>query len=158
MSPSSSGRLLIAEKFALVFEPPTVIVQYRAQDTGKRRLRKLRLDAKTVVATPSVEALTQKILRSLPKKLDLATVKSEQVQRLVQRLVDKCRGNTTTTAVVNASVDYNKLGDDDVAAVKKAMDVDFEKNRKRPGDEDFVYDVQVEFDPTDDLGNSWDDD
>ena len=122
--------MLIAEKFALVFEPPTVIVQYRAQDTGKRRLRKLRLDAKTVVATPSVEALTQKILRSLPKKLDLATVKSEQVQRLVQRLVDKCRGNTTTTAAVNASVDYNKLGDDDVAAVKKAMDVDFEKNRK----------------------------
>ena len=36
------------------------------------------------------------------------------------------------------------------------MDSDFEMNRVKPGDKDFVYDKQVEFEAPDEA-NEWDD-
>ena len=39
----------------------------------------------------------------------------------------------------------NKLSDDDLAAHKRAMDKDFNKNQLKPGDAGFVYDKVVDF-------------
>ena len=44
----------------------------------------------------------------------------------------------------------NKLSDDEVSKAKREMDSDFEINRIKPGDKDFVYDKQIEL-----LVNVW---
>jgi len=41
--------------------------------------------------------------------------------------------------------DLNKLEDQDLNTKKAKMDVAFERNRKRPGDPGYKYDVQKEF-------------
>jgi centrosomal protein CEP19 len=56
-------------------------------------------------------------------------------------------------------VDYqtanlNKLTPEEVKKHKDKMDVAFKKNQKKPGDPDFVYDKQEEFEPIED--NEWD--
>lgn len=39
--------------------------------------------------------------------------------------------------------DLNKLDDDELQKKKAHMDVGFEKNKKRPGDVGYQYDIQV---------------
>ena len=140
--PMASG--CTPEKLALKLEPPTLMMQYR-DVSGKRRTRTVKLTADLAQADP--EKVVGKICKSIPLASENAKLKN-QVRRLVAKLQEHTRKETN----------LNKLGDEEVAAAKAAMDVEFEKNRKRPDDPDFVYDVQVDFEPADDLGNSWDDD
>ena len=53
--------------------------------------------------------------------------------------------------------DLNKLDDYELDKRKAEMDKDFEKNRIKPGDEDFVYDKEVEFNEGK-MESGWDDD
>jgi len=58
-------------------------------------------------------------------------------------------------------IDYNhtnlnKLSSEELKKHKDKMTVLFNKNQKKPGDPDFVYDKQEEFDPQED--NEWDED
>jgi len=58
-------------------------------------------------------------------------------------------------------VDYhntnlNKLSKAELDKHKAKMEVGFSKNQKKPGDRDFVYDKQEEFDPQEE--NEWDED
>lgn len=52
--------------------------------------------------------------------------------------------------------DLNKLDDYELDKRKAAMDEDFEKNRLRPGDVDYVYDKEVEFNEGK-IESGWDD-
>lgn len=45
----------------------------------------------------------------------------------------------------DAEADLNKLSDSELERQKAKMDVLFEENRKRPEDEGFVYDLEVDF-------------
>ncbi len=51
-------------------------------------------------------------------------------------------------------VNLNKLNDREVTVVKKMMDQKFIKNKIRPGDPGFQYDIEKEFDPEE--SNEWD--
>lgn len=53
--------------------------------------------------------------------------------------------------------DLNKLDDHELSRRKADMDKEFEKNRVRPGDEDFVYDKEVEFNEGK-IESGWDED
>ena len=52
--------------------------------------------------------------------------------------------------------DLNKASDDVLNVAKAKMDVKFEENRLRPGDEGFVWDKQIDFDPPQEA-SEWDD-
>ena len=56
----------------------------------------------------------------------------------------------------NNEEDLNKLDDYELDKRKADMDKDFEKNRIRPGDVDFVYDKEVEFNGGK-IESGWDD-
>ncbi|KAJ3156754.1 hypothetical protein HDU86_003520 [Geranomyces michiganensis] len=59
--------------------------------------------------------------------------------------------------VVDGTKDLNKVSEDELKRVKQAMNADFEKNRLKPGDEGFAYDIQKSFGPPTDA-NDWDED
>lgn len=52
--------------------------------------------------------------------------------------------------------DLNKASDDVLTVAKAKMDVKFEENRLRPGDEGFEWDKQIDFDPPQEA-SEWDD-
>jgi len=51
----------------------------------------------------------------------------------------------------------NKLGDEELAAYKRAMDKEFEAKQLKPGDAGFVYDKVVDFTKNRDSGPLEDD-
>ncbi|KAJ3165109.1 hypothetical protein HDU88_004828 [Geranomyces variabilis] len=59
--------------------------------------------------------------------------------------------------VVDGTKDLNKVSEDELKCAKQAMNADFEKNRLKPGDKGFAYDVQKSFGPPTDP-NDWDED
>jgi centrosomal protein CEP19 len=48
--------------------------------------------------------------------------------------------------ILGSDEDLNKLGDDVLRRKKEIMDQTFIQNRIKPGDPEFVYDKQVDFD------------
>ncbi|KAJ3012555.1 UNVERIFIED_CONTAM: Centrosomal protein of 19 kDa [Siphonaria sp. JEL0065] len=59
------------------------------------------------------------------------------------------------TAAVDGNVNLNKLSDQELSIIKNDMNTEFEKNRIKPGDPGFQYDVQKQFEPTTE-DNDWD--
>lgn len=51
----------------------------------------------------------------------------------------------------------NKLGDEELAQHKKAMDKEFDKNFVKPGDKEFVYDKVVDFSQSRGKKHDWED-
>ena len=59
---------------------------------------------------------------------------------------------------INGDEDLNKVDEGRLDQAKKNMDVAFLKNRVRPGDKDYKFDKQVNFETVEDVesDNSWD--
>ena len=58
------------------------------------------------------------------------------------------RLDNAASALADDGVDLNKVSDEELRRRKDLMEVGFLQNQKRPGDPGFVYDLQVEFNPT----------
>jgi len=188
-----------ARRYAIKYDPPTIILEYETP-AKEKRLRSVKVQ--DVQHDTDVDRLTQKIIRSFPRKLDRRSVSSDQIRRLVVKLVASLDGapaqpppapaprlaklqplslNGKDTArrtpvvaakpvepasgesfgmsvdsIADADVDANKLSDRELNSLKAAMDVQFRKNRVSIDDPEFEYDVQKDFNPTED--NDWDDD
>ncbi|XP_078487415.1 centrosomal protein of 19 kDa-like isoform X2 [Ciona intestinalis] len=97
----------------------------------------------------------------------LKDVSQLQVEKMLLIIQETLKGATLDAAVRNAQtaltvdpdLDLNKLDESKVEQAKRIMDEGFEQNRLKPGDEDFQYDVEVDFDNVGPVESSgWDDD
>ncbi|KAI9329972.1 CEP19-like protein-domain-containing protein [Obelidium mucronatum] len=61
----------------------------------------------------------------------------------------------SSSAVVDGNLNLNKMSDHELSQVKSEMNTYFEKNRIKPGDPGFQYDVQKKFEPASEE-NDWD--
>ncbi|KAK3233481.1 hypothetical protein CYMTET_56230 [Cymbomonas tetramitiformis] len=139
-----------ARRYALKYNPPSVVLEYA--DSVKTRLRTVKL--LELNATSDVERLTSKVIRSFPRQLDRRTVNREQVKRLVVRLVEKAK-NGATVDLTDPNVDLNKVSQTELKQAKEIMDEKFLENQKLPGQDGFEYDVQKNFAPAEEP-NEWD--
>ena len=89
-----------------------------------------------------------------------------QLEKLLTMIQNKMKGldpmqardtSTLPGNSVRSHEDLNKLDDHELNRRKADMDKEFEKNRIRPGDEDFVYDKEVEFNEGK-IESGWDED
>lgn len=76
----------------------------------------------------------------------------EKAEGVVARLIDSIRRGPTDEVRTPtwAELDLNKLSKEEIDRVKAEMDKDYEKNRIRSQDSNFVYDMRVicfSFDP-----------
>ena len=71
---------------------------------------------------------------------------------------EKDFGTGTKKAELNydTNTNLNKLSKAEIDAQKSKMDLLFNKNQSKPGDQDFVYDKQEDFEPYEE--NEWDED
>ena len=130
-----------AKRLALQYHPPTIILQYACDETGRLRMRSMPVRGVRVTSDP--EAVAQKLVERHPEHLGPNVVPLHQITRLCQKIIDN-------------KADLCKATDAELDIVKARMEKDFVKNAVKPGDESYEYDVRKDFEPDSDA--SWDDD
>eukprot|EP00795_Rhopilema_esculentum_P006826 gene6826-12419_t len=78
----------------------------------------------------------------------LKTVPEKQLKRLLKKLHEKIYSYGKATNLVspsNSDEDFNKLDDEELNKVKDKMSESFEQNRVKPGDPEWKYEIDVDF-------------
>ena len=95
----------------------------------------------------------QELCNNPRHKKYLENIKQSQVEKLLQIIQERLKGLSLDEALdkvkgersIDPEEDLNRLDDDALDKKKKVMDETFQQNRKKPGDQDFEYDVEVDF-------------
>ncbi|KAJ3228704.1 Centrosomal protein of 19 kDa [Chytriomyces hyalinus] len=174
----------IVSSIGAKFKPPTLYVFFKDVEQGKYKRRKIpvRDMSKSPHAESLAHALIKRhvILKAVPFKNLLSVL--EKIQSHVGRRTPEIIPKPVTTSLntikdlpplpkalppppyassvheskrIDGSLNLNKLGDDALSKVKSDMNIEFEKNRIKPGDAAFEYDVQKSFGPPVE-NNDWD--
>ena len=164
---------LTPRRVAIKFAPPTLILEY-APSYGRYLHYKVRMGHLRPSTDPY--AVANKLYRNHPRFFDRAKVEFGQTLKLVRRLIDNAGAASPMASPVASDidspaasppraapppareeVDLNKVSEFRLKAAKLEMDVGFSESLKRPGDEGYEYDKQVDFEPAGDSDGSWDD-
>ncbi|XP_068699706.1 centrosomal protein of 19 kDa-like isoform X1 [Montipora foliosa] len=130
------GPLLCTERFS----PP-----------GK--LHKRSMPIRMLRKDSSISDAVEELRKSSRHGKYLEKISVSQLEKLLTMIQKKMKGlDPLDSREIAASVnsghseeDFNKLDDYELDKRKADMDKEFEMNRIRPGDKDFVYDKEVEF-------------
>ncbi|XP_074657815.1 centrosomal protein of 19 kDa-like [Tubulanus polymorphus] len=137
-------------KCGVRFDKPAIVITY-TENVGKyhRRTMPLRNFTKFTGIERAVDELLtnsrhQKYLKSLPRRqlLKLVTIVHDRMNGLT---LDASLRKSDRIDTIDPEEDLNKVEDDVLSRKKAVMDETFSKHQKKPGDDDFVYDVEVDF-------------
>ena len=164
---------LTPRRVAIKFSPPTLILEY-APSYGRYLHYKVRMGHLRPSTDPY--AVANKLYRTHPRFFDRTKVEFGQTLKLVRKLINNAGAASPVASSVASSmaspvasppraapppareeVDLNKVSEFRLKAAKLEMDVGFAQTLKRPGDEGYEYDKQVDFEPAGDSDGSWDD-
>ena len=164
---------LTPRRVAIKFAPPTLILEY-APSYGRYLHYKVRMGHLRPSTDPY--AVANKLYRTHPRFFDRTKVEFGQTLKLVRKLINNAGAASPVASSVASSmaspvasppraapppareeVDLNKVSEFRLKAAKLEMDVGFSESLKRPGDEGYEYDKQVDFEPAGDSDGSWDD-
>ncbi|QDZ24204.1 putative centrosomal protein [Chloropicon primus] len=149
-SAAFGGGSFVPKRYAITTNPPTLVLEYGDNTLGLLRTRKFRL--KKIASSEGLESTADEIIRRFPSKISRSLVSRSQLLRLLGQLKDKVK---TGNEALRVDEDLNKYTTEELDAMKDRMNEKFMENAKRPGDEGYVYDKQVDFgQPTED--NDWD--
>ncbi|XP_068754200.1 centrosomal protein of 19 kDa-like isoform X3 [Montipora capricornis] len=138
-------------KCGVKFDPPTLVLYYEANLTGK--LHKRSMPIRMLRKDSSISDAVEELRKSSRHGKYLEKISVSQLEKLLTMIQKKMKGldpldSRDIAASVNSGhseEDFNKLDDYELDKRKADMDKEFEMNRIRPGDKDFVYDKEVEF-------------
>lgn len=147
----SSQENCIPKKCGIRFSPPALILVYEDK-LRENKLRKCVMPIRNFRTTSNVNFMAQDL--KLRHEKPLHSVPSIQVEKMLRILQEHMKGTDLFHAVqivnkefiLGSDEDLNKLGDDVLRRKKEIMDQTFIQNRIKPGDPEFVYDKQVDFD------------
>jgi len=148
------------KRFGLTYDPPSIVLEYLQTSTGKLFHRKIGL--KRLKPGTDASRVAEKMRQKNEGLLAEDKVSFEQLVSLVRRLQETLASEERKAdASLKGGIDYhvtdlNKMTPEEVAVHKAKMDVQFFANQKKPGDQGFVYDVQVDFQTDGNLASGWD--
>ncbi|XP_071478957.1 centrosomal protein of 19 kDa-like [Diadema antillarum] len=143
---------LMPKKCGIRVDPPTLIVTYIEERSGKKRQRSLPL--RKFNKHSNIKSTIEE-LSSNPKHRELIQqISPRQLEKLLRVIQERQGGMRLDDALNKIGADMgidpdenlNKLDDRALKEKKAIMDETFEKNRRKPGDPDFQYEVEVDFD------------
>jgi len=145
-------------KIGVNFNGPSLSLLYTSNGVTRKREMPLRDLGKDSDCNAIVKRLK---LRHSKYLEDISDIKLEKLVLLAR---EHLRGNTlhaglenvTKALRVDPDQDLNKLNDNDLKRQKQIMDLTFEKNSIGKEHPDFVYDRQIEFQPSG-KRTDWDD-
>ncbi|XP_041356459.1 centrosomal protein of 19 kDa-like [Gigantopelta aegis] len=137
------------KKCGVKFDPPALVLMYMDRKANKLRLRTmpLRNFDKSSKLENVIEGLKSKQAKYV------AHIQPAQLLRLLTIIKDKLNGMSLEASLarndaldqIDPDEDLNKLDEETLWRKKLLMDKEFEKNRKKPGDPEFQYEVTEEF-------------
>ena len=146
----------MSDKFQLMkcgvkFDPPALVMSYKDWKTGKLRQRSMPL--RNFSKNSSVSRTIDDLNSNLRHAQFIRLVPVAQLQRLVTIIKDKMSGLSLEASIarnnametIDPDENLNKVDEETLQRKKLTMDTSFEKHRKRPGDPDFQYNVEVDF-------------
>eukprot|EP00794_Sanderia_malayensis_P015147 gene15147-16704_t len=124
-------------------DPPTLVLFY-INDKGK--LHRRSIPVRDIKENTSIDEIKQDLMQTHHGKY-LKRIKENQLNRLLKKLQDGvCNIGIASESKTNyESENLNKLNDEELNAVKEKMSEGFEKHRIKPGDENWKYEVEVDF-------------
>lgn len=162
-------------RYALKYQPPTLIVEYYDRKPRKKKVRNITF--KKSVHGTDAETLAEKVVDRNSDILAPSIVSFTQLVDLIKLLLfsdvsempstneDMFAGgnfqafknghnnqplkreNFKTPIAIYEDLDLNKVPEEVNAKAKEAMDVIFDSKRLKPTDKDFEYDKRVDFGP-----------
>jgi len=156
---------ITAKKCCIRFDPPTLILYYELHSSGKIHRRSIPIREKETKKSDDI----LKELNETHHSKYLQEFNNNQLKRLMKKLIEKQPGLQIDLEEKKSNdfdldiekTDLNKLDDDTLNVVKEKMNESFEQNKVKPGDKEWQYDVEVDFEEQDDgeqiEGSAWDD-
>lgn len=143
---------IMPKKCGVRFSPPAIIITYSigSSTTLHRRTMPLRQFTKNSGIPRAADEL-----RKNPRHARyLEKLPAAQLEKLISMIHDQLNGISKDEIIAKAKKmehidpdeDLNLVDEGTLKFKKALMDQTFEKNRKRPEDPDFQYDVEVDFD------------
>ncbi|XP_035230442.1 centrosomal protein of 19 kDa-like [Stegodyphus dumicola] len=134
-------------KIGVRFKQPIIVLVYEENSKFRKRMmpvRGLKKNSSVVTAAKELKEHHEKYLKSVPN------FKIEKMLRLIQ---NNMRGLDLEESLqelekefsIDPDENLNMADDATLQRKKEIMDLSFEKNRKKPGDPDFQYDIEVDF-------------
>lgn len=137
-------------KIGVRFKHPAIVLFYQEhRQSGKYRkrimpVRGLKKTSSVSLIAGDLKTHHERYLREVPD------FKIEKMLRLIQNdmkglELDESLKELEKEFGVDPNEDLNNIDDAGLRRKKEIMELSFEKNRKKPGDPDFQYDVEVDF-------------
>ncbi|KAI8770842.1 Centrosomal protein of 19 kDa [Biomphalaria glabrata] len=151
-------------KCGVRFDPPALVLNYKDRKTGKLRSRSMPL--RNFNKNSGIDRIMQE-LESNPRHSKFIRLMSPaQLQRLLTIVKDKLNGLSLEASIarnnlmdqINPEENLNKVDPEILQRKKLLMDSSFEKKRIKPGDPQFEYNVEVDFDEVAIETSNWDSD
>jgi centrosomal protein CEP19 len=133
------------------FSPPALVLNYLIKDSGKMHRRTMPL--RNFSKNSSIDATVDELLASPRHSKFIKCMPKFQLYRLIAIIRDKLGGMSLEDSLakndeidrLDPEEDLNKVDPETLVRKKSIMEDTFEKNLKKPGDPDFQYDVQIDF-------------
>ena len=139
------------KKCCVKFDPPTLVLFYELSKEEKIHRRSIPIKD---LPLKQGSQILKELFDSHHGKY-IQKFKKDQIIRIMNILIEKNGGtsikpdqfNDEESTGVNIKEDnLNKLNDDKLNEVKKHMNTSFEQNQVKPGDDNWEYDINVDFD------------
>ncbi|GIY32215.1 centrosomal protein of 19 kDa [Caerostris darwini] len=129
------------------FKQPAIVLLYEENSKYRKRImpvRDLKKNSSVNMIANDLKEHHDRFLKDVPD------FKIEKMLRLIQNdmkglELDESLQEISKEYSVDPEENLNDTDDFTLKRKKEIMDVTFEKNRKKPGDPDFQYDVEVDF-------------
>jgi len=139
------------KKCCVKFDPPTQVLFYEI--TKEKKIHRRSIPIKNLPLKQGGQILKELFDSHHGKYIE--RFKKEQIIRVLNILIEKNNGtsikvnqfNDKETFGINMDEDnLNKLNDEKLNEVKKHMNSSFVENQVKPGDDNWEYDINVDFD------------
>lgn len=138
-------------KCGVRFDPPALVITYKDWRAGKLRRRTMPL--RNFNKNSNIETTVKDMKENQRHTRFILLFPAAQLHRLLAIIKDKLSGLSLEASIarnndidtVKADEDLNKVDSEILVRKKLQMDSTFERNRKKPGDPDFQYNVEVDF-------------
>jgi len=140
------------KKCGVKFDPPALVLSYKDWKSGKLRQRSMPL--RQFSKNSSIERTVEDLQSNSRHSKYVRLLSVSQLQRLLTIIKDKLSGLSLEASIarnndmdrIDPEENLNKVDEETLQRKKLQMDNTFEKKRIRPGDPDFQYNVEVDFD------------
>ncbi|XP_015924512.2 centrosomal protein of 19 kDa [Parasteatoda tepidariorum] len=134
-------------KIGVRFKQPAIVLLYQSGATFRKRImpiRGLKKNSSVALIASDLKDHHEKYLQNVPD------FKVEKMLRLIQNDMkgldlEESLQELAKEFTIDPDQNLNDVDDFTLRKKKELMDVSFEKNRKKPGDPDFQYDIEVDF-------------